>query len=328
MRYFQGGITHEEKAQVENWISASDENRKTAKQVYYIYYATDTVQTMKTIDAEAALKNVHRRMDKRKATPWKERIQQVAAVLFIPLLFSTIYFGFFSSPQQQKLSFIEVRTNPGMTTSVTLPDSTKVWLNSESYLKYPSQFDGDLRKVELRGEAYFDVERDENRKFIVNTPDKLQIEVLGTEFNVDAYENKPITTTLVSGKVKVSYSGKENNQKHITMLPNQKVIYDLQSQSAKVFTVRVDPDVAWKDGKIIFSDTSLDEALNILGKRFNVDFIIKDPKLKENRFTGTFVSQRLDIILEHFKVSSNIKYRYIDLTKNKNIPEKTKIEIY
>lgn len=328
MRYFSGEIVQKERIQIEDWIAQSEENKKIAKQIYYIYFATDTIHTMNALNTNAALSNIHSRMHKRKHISWKRRIQQAAAILFIPLLFSTIYFSFFTWPKQEKMSFIEVRTNPGMTTAITLPDSSKVWLNSESYLRYPSKFDGDLRSVQLIGEAYFDVERDEKRKFVVNTSDNLQIEVLGTEFNIDAYTNKPISTTLVSGKVKISYSDDNNNREYFTMQPNQKVIYDQQSKSIDVLTVRVDPDVAWKDGKIIFSDTSLEDALNILGKRFNVDFVIKDKKLKENRFTGTFVNQRLDIILEHFRVSSNIKYRYTDITKHKNIPEKIRIEIY
>lgn len=328
MRYFSGGMTQEEKIQIEEWMALSAENRKTARQIYYICYATDTMFTMQSLNAENALKSVHSRMDKNKAISWKRRMQQAAAILFIPLLFSTIYFGFFESPKQKNISFVEVRTNPGMTTAVTLPDSTKVWLNSESYLKYPSEFSGDTRYVELHGEAYFDVERDEHRRFVVNTQQNLQIEVLGTEFNVDAYEGRHIATTLVSGKVKLSYAGKEDSKEYITMLPNQKVVYNKQTRSVDILSVRVDPDIAWREGKIIFSGTSLEDALTILGKRFNVDFVIKDQKLKENRFTGTFVNQRLDIILEHFKVSSNIKYRYIDISKNKSIPEKSRIEIY
>lgn len=327
VRYFSGEVDQDEKIQIENWITSSDENKKMAKQVYYICFAADTLHTIKNTSTEKALADVSQRMAKQKTVLWKKRLQQIAAILFIPLLFSTIYFAFFSQGEQV-LHYVEVRTNPGMITSITLPDSTKVWLNSESYLKYPTEFNSDLRSVELIGEAYFDVEKDAERKFIVKTPDNLQIEVLGTEFNVEAYGNKDIVTTLVSGKVNISYTDENNSKQNVLMSPNQKVVYNTTAKSVDIMAVRVDPDIAWKDGKIIFSDTSLEDALNILGKRFNVEFVIKNSKIKDNRFTGTFVNQRLDVILEHFKVSSNIRFRYIDALQNNNVPEKSKIEIY
>ena len=129
IRYFSGEVNQDENIQVESWIASSDENKKIAKQVYYICFAADTLHTMKNTDAKKALANVSQRMMKQRPVLWRKRLQQVAAVLFIPLLLSTIYFAFFSTGEQA-LHFVEVRTNPGMITSITLPDSTKVWLNS------------------------------------------------------------------------------------------------------------------------------------------------------------------------------------------------------
>lgn len=326
IRYFSGEVTAEEKTQMEAWIRYSDENKKIAKQVYYIYFATDTLQTMKTVNSINALSYVSRKM-KKSPLPWRRRIQQIAAILFIPLFISTLYFAI-SSSQEQQIHYIEVRTNPGMVTSITLPDDTKVWLNSETYFKYPSQFNKKIREVELIGEAYFDVEKDPDRRFLVKTNDNLHVEVLGTEFNVEAYQNQQIITTLVSGKVNLSYVNTNNQKNNLLMSPNQKVIYDMVTKTADLRNVRVEPEIAWKDGKIILSDTSLEEALKILSKRFNVDFIIKNEKVKDNHFTGTFVKQRLDVILEHFNVASGIRFRYVEAVKNKDIPEKSQIEVY
>lgn len=325
IRYFSGEVTAEEKTHIEKWIRHSDENKKIAKQVYYIYFATDTLQTMETVNSIKALSYVSRKI-KKTPLPWKKRIQQIAAILFIPLFLSTLYFAI-SSSREQQIRYIEVRTNPGMITSITLPDDTKVWLNSETYLKYPSEFNENSREVELIGEAYFEVEKDTDRKFLVKTPDNVEVEVLGTEFNVEAYKNQNVVTTLVSGKVNLSYMGINNKKNDLLMSPNQKVIYDMVTKTTHLQHVRVEPDIAWKDGKIILSDTALEEALKILSKRFNVDFIIKNEKVKDNHFTGTFVKQRLDVILEHFNVASGIRFRYIE-TKNKDIPEKNQIEVY
>ncbi|MDR0824980.1 MAG: FecR domain-containing protein, partial [Prevotella sp.] len=225
--------------------------------------------------------------------------------------------------------YIEIKTNPGMITQLTLPDSSKVWLNSESSLKYPLKFTGETREVTLNGEAYFKVEKDLKHKFIVSTANNIRIEVLGTEFNVEAYsKNEDVITTLVNGKIGLSYLSAENDVRHLLMTPNQKSVYNTLNRTAVTTSVDVESDIAWIDGKIIFNNTSLENALKILSKRFNVDFIIKNPKLKDYSFSGTFEHQRLDRILEYFKISSNIKSRYITTYNNTNKVDKSIIEIY
>ena len=92
--------------------------------------------------------------------------------------------------EQELAQMMEVKTNPGMMTSLTLPDGTLVFLNSESTLSYPSRFDSDTRNVTLQGEAYFEVAKNPEKKFIVSTSHQSQIEVLGTHFNVEAYEKQ------------------------------------------------------------------------------------------------------------------------------------------
>lgn len=327
IRYFSKEISVSEEKRIEDWISSSKENKDLAKQIYYIYIASETVQTIKQTDSKKALRNVTRKAEKQRRAYLFRRVQRIAAVFTIPLLFTTFYL--LLSQISTTNEYVEVRTNPGMITTVTLPDSSKVWLNSDSYLKYPAKFTGKTRDIILNGEAFFEVEKDPKRKFIVSTTHNMQIEVLGTEFNVEAYSrNRDITTTLVSGEINLLYSSAENNIHHLLMTPNQKTIINTSNRTAITTSVNVEPYIAWKDGKIIFNDTSLEDALRILSKRFNVQFIIKDPKLKEYSFSGTFVYQRLDRILEHFKISSNIKSRYITTDDNSNKIEKSVIEIY
>ena len=116
-----------------------------------------------------------------------------------------------------------------MTTTVDLPDGSKVYLNSESSLIYPSSFSGEKRNVQLKGEAFFEVQKDPEHRFIVSGPCQTQIEVLGTSFNVEAFERDSfISTTLVEGKVRFAY---QKNQKLATveMKPGQKLLYDTTS---------------------------------------------------------------------------------------------------
>ena len=199
-----------------------------------------------------------------------------------------------------------------MTTSVVLPDSTVVFLNSESSLRYPSSFKNSKeRKVELKGEGYFEVTKDVEKHFIVSTVHRSQVEVLGTSFNIEAYEESPeVSTTLIKGKVNFSFQ-EGVRKKQIVLNPGQKVVYDSKKGTARLLETSGETETSWKDGKIIFDNTSLKDALRILEKRYNVVFIQKNPARKA-AFTGTFTSQRLERILEYFKLSSNIHWKYVD----------------
>lgn len=219
-----------------------------------------------------------------------------------------------------------------MVAALNLPDGSKVWLNSGSYLKYPQKFISDTRTVELDGEAYFSVQKDRSKRFIVNTPFDLKAEVLGTEFNIEAYKgSNQVTTSLISGSVKLSFRNKENNEESFIMKPEDEVAYNIKTRGIKTNTSYLPTQIAWKDGLVIFRNTSFEEALKILSKRFNTDFIVKNDLLYENSFTGTFSGQHLTLILEHFRLSSGIQYKFIDpeINPDRNkISEKTIVELY
>ncbi|MBU8981956.1 FecR family protein [Phocaeicola vulgatus] len=323
LRYFEGEVTLSEKDEIEKWIISSEANKKLAKQIYYLSFATKTMDTLKRTDARAALKEVRGRIRRERQLQWGRWAQRAAAILAIPLLLSTLYYN---ADRQDEMSFIEVRTNPGMITTIVLPDSSRVWLNSESYLKYPVRFAKNERNVILQGEGYFSVRKNVDSRFIVQTPHHTQIQVLGTEFNVEAYEKEDeVNTTLVSGKVQFQYDS-ERGKKRMDLLPGEKITYNSISGEVFVSRAAVLSDISWKEGKIILYKTPIEKALRMLSKRFNVDFVITDPALKENSFTGTFIHQRLDRILEHFRISSGLRFRYIETTDSTQ--EKSKIEIY
>lgn len=323
-RYCEGVATAEERLQVESWMDESAENRRVAKQIEMLYLATDTAHILTKIDTEKALKKVRNKMIGKRTTLW-EWAQRTAALLFIPLLaaFLVQYMG----RQSEVAQLIEVKTNPGMTTSVTLPDSTVVLLNSASSLSYPTCFKGDTREVILKGEAYFAVAKDKKKKFIISTSHHSQIEVLGTHFNVEAYENDAeVSTTLVEGKVCFLFKAKDDLVKKVMMNPGQKLVYNSTNSNVQLYATSGLSETAWKDGKIVFDNTPLDEGLKMLEKRYNVTFIIKNDRLKDNSFTGVFAGQRLERILEYFKVSSEIRWRYLESPDMKD--EKSKIEVY
>ena len=328
LSYFAGDLSTEQQKEVEEWIHSSAENEKTARDIFQLYQATDTLNYMKGVDETAALKEVKKRIHpEQKRTSWLVWGQRIAACLALPLLATTLYLTLKSTPTE----YVEIKTNPGMVAVANLPDGSKVWLNSGSTLRHPIRFTGNIRNVELNGEAYFSVQKDKSKRFIVNTPFHIQTEVLGTEFNMEAYETDSVVrTTLISGSVKLLFLGKNNEQQSYTIQPDEEFIYNPKTRKAQVAKPYVQTYTAWRNGQVVFRNTPLPEALKILSKRFNTEFIVKDPELYQNSFTGVFDGQHLPLILEHFRLASGIHYKFLDIRtgKNQEIQEKTRIELY
>lgn len=328
LRYYEGTITDDEKEAIEQWIAQSEENRKLAKDIDTICFAAEILQTIQKIDPNEALQKVKKEIKKKhRISPWTW-MQRVAVVLFIPLLTGLVYL--YLTKGNEPVEYMEMRTMSGMVASVNLPDGSTVWLNSDSYLKYPTKFTGKTREVDIKGEAYFKVARNEKKSFVVHTADDLKVEVLGTEFNMDAYKETGFTaTTLVKGSVRFHYKGSDNRSKELIMKPGQKVVYDEQTKQIALSEPYVPSEIAWKEGQIILRNTSLEQTLRILSRRFNVDFILKNSALKDNYFTGTFEKQQLPRILEHLRISTNIRYRIIDPEGGeKGLKERSKVELY
>ena len=328
-RYCEGRLSEGERLEVEAWIDESEENKRVATQTFALYLAVDTVQVMKKVDTEKALLKVKGKMSDREVRRivWWEWAQRAAAILFIPLLTLFIWQNW-KGDTGEVAEMMEVKTSPGMTTSLTLPDGTIVYLNSESSLSYPSRFNGDSRRVTLSGEAYFEVAKDPEKKFILSTTHQSQIEVLGTCFNVEAYEqNTEVITTLIEGKVDFMFE-KDAGVKHVFLSPREKLVYDSETDKVHLYKTSGKSELAWKDGEVVLDNTPLEEALWMLEKRYSVKFVIKNEKLKNSSFTGTFTNQRLEKILEYFKVSSKIRWQHINDDKNGSDRKKEIIEIY
>lgn len=163
---------------------------------------------------------------------------------------------------------LELATPLGGIYQITLPDGTKVWLNAGSSLKYPMSFAKNERRVSLEGEAFFEVTKDSARPFKVLSKGQ-EIEVLGTAFNVNAYpDNTVIKTTLVNGKVKLSNDKRYSEA--IYLLPGQQ---STNSNNGKIQLANVDtaPFTAWKEGLFYFDETPLSDALQQIGRWYNVE---------------------------------------------------------
>lgn len=160
--------------------------------------------------------------------------------------------------------------------TLVLADGTTVYLNAESELKYPVRFSGKSRKVYLKGEAYFDVERNEEMPFTVEAQG-VQVLVLGTSFGVRAYEGEEnILTTLVRGKVDVSADGQRAG-----LIPGQQADFNKKDDRLTVAEVDVELYVGWKDGRLVFDNQPLSVILNELGRWYSFDVVYTNNSLKQ-----------------------------------------------
>jgi ferric-dicitrate binding protein FerR (iron transport regulator) len=181
---------------------------------------------------------------------------------------------------------------------VQLSDGTKVWLNSESQLKYPVTFiDGKMRQVELvYGEAYFEVSPSTDHKgstFKVLTQAQ-EVEVLGTEFNIKAYKDESsIYTTLVEGKVSLSTASIKQ-----LLAPNQQSNLDLSSNSVTISTVDVYNEISWKNGLFSFKSMPLKDIMKVLSRWYDVEVVFANPTMEKVKFNGVLSkNQHLEEIL-------------------------------
>lgn len=326
--YFADKLSAQESVYVQTWIDASEDNKKLARDVQYICLATNALQAMERADTTKALLLVKKRIRRKRFLQNFNWMHNVAA-LFIGILISSALY-ILSSDEQMPIEYVEMRTNPGVVTKVQLPDGSTVWLNSRSYLKYPQQFTEDSRFVTLEGEAYFSIQKNQDQKFIVKTPFDASVEVLGTEFNMEvSLEDREVSTALVSGSVSFSYETSGNKRIDMLMKPNEAVSYNANSKEIEKSRPYLPTLTAWKDGLVVLRNTSFKDALSILSKHFDVEFIVSNSKYYKYAFTGTFDNQRVDMVLEHFKYSSGIRYR--DITKktiDSTPPERKTIELY
>lgn len=162
-----------------------------------------------------------------------------------------------------------------------LSDGTRVWLNSVSQLRYPVQFTGKERKVYLSGEAYFDVKTDSLRPFVVES-EGMDVRVYGTEFNVTAYQDEKLRTTLVQGKVGIKVDG----EKELLLRPGQMAEYDAQTKHLEVQEVNTYLYTAWIEGTFAFKDETIEEIMGRLSRWYDLNVFYANEEVKKQLYDG------------------------------------------
>ncbi|MBN1791151.1 MAG: DUF4974 domain-containing protein [Bacteroidales bacterium] len=219
-------------------------------------------------------------------------------------------------------NYLEVIVPDGQRSQLILPDSTKVWLNAGTRLKYPVNFLQQSREVYLSGEAYFKVKHLKgDLPFIVHLKNNLNVRVLGTEFNVKSYESDEIIeTTLLNGSVRLIKADEKNKViENLRLKPNERAVYQKQEEKITVSSLLSESEgavneielvTAWKDEELVFHNETFEDIAVKLERWFGYQITVNDEFLKQERFTGKFANnETIYQILEVFNRSESIQYK-------------------
>ncbi len=317
--YLSGDISDKDREMIDGWRAESPENEALYRENRKAWEAISLLKEMEPFNSFEALKKINTRIADSTSSNWWVTLQRVAAILLLPLLLYSGYVTLQNSslknlPEDQVM-MQTVSSRQGMVTQFALADGTKVWLNSCSELQFPIRFTGKVRDVKLKGEAFFEVVKNEKFPFRVNA-NVLKIEVLGTSFDVVNFENDSQSeVVLVSGKVALSSRDGQVSKDFGIMKPGQRVIYEKKEQNIIASEVDVDKYIAWRDGNLIFRDDSMEEVVKRLSRWFNVEITINDPEIKNYIYKATFRNENLIQVLNLLKLSAPIDYR----VTNRNI---------
>lgn len=263
---------------------------------------------------------------------------RIAAIIVMAFVFGgTLSYFIFNSDKKSASSFCEVTAPLGSTSEIVLPDSSRVWLNAGSKIKYSTTYNQKNRLIYLEGEGYFIVAKNKEIPFIVDAYG-FEVKAVGTEFNVKAYKGDPtVETTMVEGKVTLQHST-ESILKGVYLTPNQKATFYKKEESLTVEVIKklqekkeelnyipehrlviapsIDPKaiISWKENRLIIEREQLGTLAEILSRKYNFNFEFKSEDIKRISFSGTLEDETLQQVMNVIKISSPIDYEIVGKT--------------
>lgn len=315
-RELSGDATESDKAQLKEWLKSSPGARDTYHSFTEIwkeqYFAHENNRLINQEEVGNKIWNATFEPAGAKKTRWIKlqvsNFLKVAAVLV--LVTSAVILGerLFQQEKpaiQAEIRLIEKKTLPGQKSTVTLPDGSIVSLNSGSKISYNSNFGHGNRNIELEGQAFFDVFKNPESPFVVSCRN-VKVEALGTSFDVDAFSEGQVQVSLVTGKVKLSAVG---NTENMILLPGQFSIVNKDNTIIEAAGFVEEDVLAWKNGKMIFRELTLEEMIPTLELWYGVK-ILNRTKIKSKHFYGTFEKESLDNVLHNIGLSMGFSYEF------------------
>ncbi len=350
IRYLTGSLTKKEEAEFIAWLEADTANKAAFDDLRTIWLAGKRTHNPDEFDSGSAYNFFLKKINKSQSVLPAGRHSTIFSIFFRVAAVLAISYSIWNisaslikfHKNNNSLAYQEIRVPLGSKSSIILPDQTRVTLNAGSVLKYAVDFGKASREVELTGEAYFDVARNLQKTFIVNTG-LINIKALGTEFNVKAYpEEKIIETTLVSGLLQVEkidpHTKKAAAETSVIMEPKQRLTFYKETENFDMNTdqdepqlaeiakedllketvrekrmlleknVDVMPNVSWKDTRWIFYREELEQLAVKLERRYDVVIVFRDEELKSFRFNGTLANESVEQVLRAMSLTAPIEF--------------------
>lgn len=315
-----------------NKYKAFVKKRKALSEEEIVFEAGKLIKELDEIDVDSAYAGIQERISsKGRLLHIYTSFSRYAAILILPLIFITVWTlsNKDKNIASQEFAIQELTCPVGMRTNVTLPDGSKVWLNSESTIKYSIPFTGKSREVELVGHAFLDVTKNPDAPFSI-TSGNVRVDVLGTQFDFKSYpEDETVEVTLKEGSINLSIETGNADKSKTRMVPGDHFVLNKTSHKASIKNESVENYIGWVDNKLIFDETPLPEMKRILERWYGVEIEIVDKSIESYKFTTTFNNESLSQVLELLELSSPIKMEYIPgkVDKATNQITKAKIEI-
>ncbi|MDR1161196.1 MAG: FecR domain-containing protein [Tannerellaceae bacterium] len=314
-KYLSKSATEEEMDMLLQWLEEKEENKRQFKETYDLWLYANASLTDDT-EMEAALARLRERTSpaqKKERHASISRFYLIRIAASILLLFATGYAGYQAGNhrEQPAIAMNHLLTGTDGKGRYLLPDSSIVWLNASSVLKYPETFTGGERKVYLEGEALFEVKKDKRHPFFVETGG-LDIEVTGTRFLVNNYPQKNrIEAVLVNGSVKISgdyFTGTEAR----LLRPGELFTYNKQTKQTGLYKVDTDDYTNWIHPKLVFDKTNLAQVIINLQKWFDVEIVATPELVRNTHMSFTVRRESLEEVLTYMSLTAPVDYRWED----------------
>lgn len=324
IKFITGNLEEQEAKDVRTWINADEANKHEFIRLKNIHAFSSGGKHKLPIEDDFLQLNRQINQAPKPTKPLNfTRFLKYAAILII-----TLFIGFsaseiryiFTSFAENELTN-EFYAPEGQISEFILSDGTRVWLNSGTRIKVPVSFNSKHRILSMEGEAFFQVTKDPLHPFFVNTKE-LSVKVMGTSFNVSAYQSeKNSEITLIEGRVGVK---EINGERLAKLLPGQQLVYEKATGAKLKRQVDTMPYEAWRDGKMIFRDRTLEYIAERLERWYNVEINFKNQSIGQIKFTGTILKNKpLSQVLEAITLTAPIRF---DINVKPN--EKNDVTLY
>ncbi|NJO92131.1 MAG: DUF4974 domain-containing protein [Chloroflexia bacterium] len=319
-KYFAGEASATQIKAIEDWVTENPAHKKSYDRMHFLWMQSAKTELEKKVNVTDAWTKMQFRMNAAKQQPQEtkldvaepsiyrktaRRLLQFAAVIVIALGVNFVLRLVNSEPEyistESQLSSVEI----------TLPDNSEIKLNKESKVSYPEKFKGKQRHIKLEGEAFFEVEPDKEKPFIIDAQ-FAQIKVVGTSFNVQAYNDDVVEVTVVSGVVELS--NKEAGGEPITLIKGEKGTIEKASGKAYKEENVVEDELHWMSTKIVFKDTELYQVAETLSIAYNVEIEFANEEVKHCQWNFTFEDPTIDEIIKILQIS----FPNLTITQTKN----------